>query len=68
MEETKPLIFSKTFWGSVIAGLSGLAGIFGVEVTGVEQEALINAVAGIGVAVGTVAAIIGRMKAGKKIG
>lgn len=68
MEESKSIFASKTFWGSVIAGLSGLAGIFGVDVSGAEQEALINGIAGIGVVVGTIAAIVGRMKAGKKIG
>lgn len=68
MEDTKSIFASKAFWGSVIAGLSGLAGIFGVEVSGVEQETLINGVSAVGLAVGTALAIFGRMRAGKKIG
>lgn len=68
MDESKSIFASKTFYGSLIAGAAGIAGIFGVEVTGAEQETLINAVAGVGVAVGTIVAIIGRIKAGKKIG
>ncbi len=68
MDETKSIFASKTFWGSVIAGLAGLGGIFGVDVTGAEQETLMNGIAGVGVAIGTIVAIIGRMKAGKKIG
>ena len=68
MDETKSIFASKTFWGAIVAALSGMAGIFGVDVSGPEQEAIVSGIAAVGVAVGTVIAIVGRMKADKRVG
>lgn len=66
--ETKSLWQSKTFWGAIIAGASGLAAaVFGVTVAPEEQEAIIGGVTAVGAVVGTVLAIIGRIKASKAI-
>lgn len=67
-EGTKSLFSSRTFWGAIVAAACGIAGIFGAEVTGVEQTAIVDGVSGVGVVIGTVIAIIGRMKATKKVG
>lgn len=68
MDETKNIFASRTFWGAIVAALSGLAGIFGVEVSAPEQEAIVSGVAAVGIAVGTIVAIVGRIKADKKVG
>ena len=66
--ETKSLFASKTFWGAIIAGASGLAAaIFGVTVAPEEQEAIIAGVTAVGAVSGTVLAIIGRIRAAKAI-
>lgn len=68
MPETKSIFASTTFWGAAVSGLSAIAGIFGVEVAEAEQQAIVQGVAAVGVAIGTAAAIIGRFRASKKIG
>lgn len=66
--DTKSLFASKTFWGAIIAAGAGLAGIFGGSVTAEEQSAIVNGISGVGVVIGTIIAIVGRIKANKKVG
>lgn len=66
--ESKSIFASTTFWGAAVSGLSAVAGIFGVEVAQAEQAAIVQGIAAIGVAVGTIAAIVGRVRASKRIG
>ncbi len=68
MDETKSIFASKTFWGAIIAALSGLGGVVGINVSPEEQQVLVSAVSAVGLAVGTVLTVIGRMKAEKKVG
>lgn len=63
MTETKPWYLSRTIWSAAVAVLASLAGLAGVNVTGTDQTALINAVLQIAGAGGAVAAILGRMAA-----
>lgn len=66
--ESKSIFTSKTFWGAIIAGLSTLAAIFGVDITGDQQATIVNGIAAVGGAVGVVLTIYGRMTAKKPIG
>lgn len=68
MEDVKSWLASRAVWGGIIAVLSALAGLFGYTVAETDQVALVEAIAGIGAAVGGVIAIWGRIKATKKIG
>ena len=68
MDDFKSLFASRTFWGGVIAVLAGVLGFFGYELGGPDQAALIEAGSAIAASVGGVIAIIGRIKASKKIG
>ena len=68
MDETKSIFASKTFWGAIIAAISGLGGVVGINVTPDEQTVLVSALSALGMAVGTVLTIVGRMKADKKVG
>ena len=69
MNETKPLIASKTFWGAVITGGSMLvAAIAGFEITGDEQVSLTEGLTMVGGVFGTLLTLIGRYKATKAIG
>ena len=69
MNETKPLIASKTFWGAVITGGSMLiAAVAGFAITGGEQVSLTEGFTMVGGVVGTVLTIYGRWKAKKAIG
>ena len=67
-EGTKSLFASKTFWGAIIAAACGIAGIFGKQIAPDEQASLIDGAASVGVLIGTVVAIVGRMRATTKIG
>lgn len=65
--ETKSILLSKTFWGAILAGVSALFGVFGVEISGAEQAILVDSVATVGAVLGTVTAIYGRLRAEKRI-
>lgn len=68
MEDKKSLFASKTFWGAILAGGSALLGIFGVEVSEGEKNAILEGATAVGAVVGTLVAIWGRFKASKRIG
>ena len=64
---TKKWYESKAIWGSVVAVVSLIGGAFGYAVAPEDQELLAVAFSGIGVAVGNVLAIYGRVKARDQI-
>lgn len=66
--DIRTALLSKTFWGAILAGLSAIFGVFGVEISGAEQAVLVNSVATVGAVLGTVTAIYGRFRADKRIG
>ena len=68
MDDFKSLLASKTFWGGVIALLAGILGLFGYTLAPDDQAALVETVAAVAASIGGVIAIIGRIKASKKIG
>lgn len=68
MEETKSVWASKTFWGGVIALLAGVLGFFGYQMGAEDQQAVIELVSAIVASIGGAVAIVGRVKASKKIG
>lgn len=63
MNGTKNLITSKTFWGAIVMIASVTSTYFKVDLG--DQTEWINSISGV---VGSVLAIIGRVKAVKKIG
>jgi hypothetical protein len=67
MEETKSLLKSKTFWAAFITVLAGAASMIGYEISPDLQEGILNTAEGIVVCVGGALAIMGRIKASKRI-
>lgn len=67
MEPNKPWYASRGVWGGIVTILSLVAGFLGYTVGPEDREALIIALSGIGGAVGSVVAVVGRVKATKKI-
>ena len=68
MNDWKSIFASKTFWGAVLAVAGGIAGIWGYTITPEDQQYLVEGGATVVTLVGGVIAVIGRMKASKKIG
>jgi uncharacterized membrane protein HdeD (DUF308 family) len=68
MDEAKPLIQSKTFWGAVVA-LGGAALALGhYTLTPADAAQAVDLLSGVAGAVGGLIAIYGRVVATKKIG
>lgn len=67
-EENKKWYLSKGVWGGLVAALAGLAGLFGYAVSPDDQVALADAIPSAISAVGGLIAVLGRIKANKKIG
>ena len=67
MTQSKALFTSRTFWGAVIAGLSGLLSIWGRSIPADDQAQLVDMAATIAAFVGSFLAIYGRVFADKKI-
>lgn len=65
MKDTKSLLKSKTFWGSVITAGAGISAIFGLDIAPAEVTQLVE---GIVVFFGLVLTIYGRITAVKTIG
>lgn len=65
MNETKSILASKTFWGSAIAAIGGIAAVFGhtIDASVTAEVAEILAIIA-----GAALAVYGRIKADKKIG
>jgi len=69
MEDNKPWYASKGVWGSLVAMGAGIAGaIWGVSVTDADQATIVSSITAIAGAVGGIIALIGRLKASKKVG
>ena len=66
--EYKSALHSKGVWGGAVAISAGLAGVLGYTVTPADQVQIVNLAAGVVSAVGGVLAIIGRIRATKRIG
>ena len=67
MPEKKAWYLSKTIWSAAIAVFASLAGLAGVDITGAEQSAVVDAILQIVSAGGAVAAIAGRLVATKQL-
>lgn len=67
MDETKALLASRTFWGAVVAGASGLMSLWGYSVLPEDQVQLVDMAATLVGFAGSGVAIWGRVKAGKRI-
>jgi hypothetical protein len=67
----KPLWESATFWGVVITALSGLLGRYGIDITPEDTKslsaALVAAATPLGILVGLVVTIWGRVRATRKV-
>jgi multidrug efflux pump subunit AcrA (membrane-fusion protein) len=68
MEEYKTLLASKTIWGGIIALAAGIAGLFGYSVHPADQATIVEVGTALASAVGGGLAVVGRIKATKKIG
>ncbi len=68
MEDGKPWWQSNSIWGGIVAGLAGLAGLFGYQLDRALQVDIASWIVGLASLIGGVWAIFGRVKASKKIG
>ena len=66
--EYKSAFASKGIWGGLIAVVAGLLALLGYTISPADQVQLVNLVAGIISAIGGILAIIGRIRATKRIG
>ena len=66
--DIKSIFASRTFWGAVITfAAMVLTGVFGFEVTELEQGDLLNWIVGVGGGFGTLLTIYGRWRARSKV-
>jgi hypothetical protein len=68
MDELKPLVESKTFWGAIMALVGGGLGIGHYTLSAADAAHAVDLITGIVSAVGGLIAIVGRVKATKQIG
>lgn len=68
MSETKPWYLSRTIWASAVTIVLALAGLLEIPVDGLDGNALTDALVQAVTALAGVAAVIGRLSAGKRIG
>ena len=59
---------SRAVWGGLVAALAGIGGLFGLNLDEVSQGMVIDAVVQLATVVGALLAVIGRVRATKKIG
>ena len=67
MEDTKKWYMSKSVWGGMIAVAAAVAGAFGFSIGAEEQSILAESAVAVAGVVGAVVAVVGRVKASKKI-
>jgi hypothetical protein len=68
MDDSKPWWQSNGVWGGLVAVLAVLLGFFGYEIGGDVQGELVEAVSGAVALAATLWAIVGRIRATKRIG
>lgn len=68
MDETKPWYLSRTIWASVVTVVTAVAGVLGVPVAQVDNQALIDTLLQGIAAISGLIAIFGRVKASSRIG
>lgn len=56
---------SKTFWAGLVTALAGLLSIFGIDVSGDTQAAIVNGISAIATVGGTVVAAISAWRSRK---
>jgi len=67
MEGTEPWYASKGVWGGLIAVVAGIAGVFGYTLDVPLQTEMISIITAVVASAGGILAIIGRIRASKKI-
>lgn len=67
MEDTKKWYMSKSVWGGMISVAAAVAGAFGFNIGADEQSILAESAVAVAGIVGAVVAVVGRVKASKKI-
>jgi uncharacterized membrane protein HdeD (DUF308 family) len=65
--EVKPWYASKAVIGGAVAVVAGVVGLFGYSVNPEDSAAVTEALVGLGAVVGGLLAVVGRIKASKKI-
>ncbi len=68
MIDSKSWWQSKTVWGGIIALLAGVLGLFGYNLVEADQAQLVEIGSGAAVVVGSLIAIVGRVRASKVVG
>lgn len=68
MTDMKPWWQSKTLWGAIVAIASSVFGLAGLEFGEADAEVLTGLLTSLGVALGGIIAIVGRLKAKSRIG
>ena len=68
MDDSKPWWQSNGVWGGLVAVLAVVLGFFGYEIGGDVQGELVEAVSGAVALAGALWAIVGRIRATKRIG
>lgn len=68
MTLTKPLLASTTVWGGLVAVAAAILGFFGYTFAEADQARVVEWVASLAGMAGGLAAIIGRVRASKRIG
>jgi len=59
---------SRAVWGGLVAALAGIGGLFGLNLDEVTQGMAVDAAVQLATVVGALLAVIGRVRATKKIG
>lgn len=68
MNEVKAWYLSKTVWASVVAVLTGVGGLVGLPLAGLDGNALAEAIVQLAAAVAGIVALFGRLSADRRIG
>lgn len=68
LTDYKSVFASKGVWGGLIAVAAGLLAVLGYSISPADQALLVNLVAGVVSTIGGILAIIGRIRATKRIG
>lgn len=68
MNEVKAWYLSKTVWASAVAVLTGVGGLVGLPLAGLDGNALAEAIVQLAAAVAGIVALFGRLSADRRIG